>query len=118
MFNKEQLRELEEHFVNNQYPSYRAREDLAARLNLEEYKVQVRSHPHPPSPQLYQGQLPPWHLPRATSGGQLSAPPTSKGPERGPGSLRKQGLSWGPGLRASGNPGSPSGRPPSWRSSS
>ncbi|XP_045019170.1 homeobox protein prophet of Pit-1-like [Bubalus bubalis] len=41
VFNKEQLRELEEHFVNNQYPSYRAREDLAARLNLEEYKVQV-----------------------------------------------------------------------------
>ncbi|KAM7232850.1 hypothetical protein CapIbe_014986 [Capra ibex] len=41
VFNKEQLLELEEHFVNNQYPSYRAREDLAARLNLEEFKVQV-----------------------------------------------------------------------------
>ncbi|XP_055267140.1 tetrapeptide repeat homeobox protein 2-like [Moschus berezovskii] len=40
VFNKEQLRELEEHFLNNQYPSYRAREDLAARINLEEYKVQ------------------------------------------------------------------------------
>ncbi|XP_060996634.1 tetrapeptide repeat homeobox protein 2-like [Dama dama] len=41
VFNKEQLHVLEEHFVNDQYPSYRAREDLAARLNLEEYKVQV-----------------------------------------------------------------------------
>ncbi|KAF4011391.1 hypothetical protein G4228_002112 [Cervus hanglu yarkandensis] len=40
VFNKEQLHVLEEHFINDQYPSYRAREDLAARLNLEEYKVQ------------------------------------------------------------------------------
>ena len=116
MFNKEQLLELEEHFVNNQYPSYRAREDLAARLNLEEFKVQVRSHSL--SAQPYQGQLPPWQLPRAASGGQLSAPPRSKGPEHGPGSLRKQGLCWGPDVRASGNPGGPSGRPPFWRSSS
>lgn len=50
MFNKEQLHVLEEHFINDQYPSYRAREDLAARLNLEEYKVQVRSHAPPPPP--------------------------------------------------------------------
>ncbi|KAI4534995.1 hypothetical protein MG293_015855 [Ovis ammon polii] len=48
VFSKEQLRELEEHFVNNQYPSYRAREDLAARLNLEEFQVQnLLSAPNP-----------------------------------------------------------------------
>ncbi|XP_035555652.1 tetrapeptide repeat homeobox protein 2-like [Canis lupus baileyi] len=38
---KEQLQELERHFMTNQYPSYQERLALAARLHLEEHQVQV-----------------------------------------------------------------------------
>ncbi|XP_064346087.1 tetrapeptide repeat homeobox protein 2 [Camelus dromedarius] len=41
VYTKEQLEMLEEHFKKNDYPGYQERLGLAAKLNLEEHKVQV-----------------------------------------------------------------------------
>ncbi|XP_074226936.1 tetrapeptide repeat homeobox protein 2-like [Camelus bactrianus] len=41
VYTTEQLKVLEEHFRKNEYPGYQDREVLAARLNLQEHKVQV-----------------------------------------------------------------------------
>ncbi|EPY77351.1 hypothetical protein CB1_001271001 [Camelus ferus] len=40
VYTTEQLKVLEEHFRKNEYPGYQDREVLAARLNLQEHKVQ------------------------------------------------------------------------------
>ena len=113
MFNREQLHALEEHFVNDQYPSYRAREDLAARLNLEEYKVQVRSHPPPPAvPTAVPGPAPTLALTTRRIRGPAFRPSVVPGAPARPWVTQGARALPGPDPRASGNPASPSGRPP------
>ncbi|KAJ1073451.1 hypothetical protein K5549_018357, partial [Capra hircus] len=41
VYSKEQLEELKEAFLKNEYPSYQDRLRLAARLHLDEHRVQV-----------------------------------------------------------------------------
>ncbi|KAG5200951.1 hypothetical protein JEQ12_005485 [Ovis aries] len=43
VYRKEQLEELKEAFLKNQYPSYQDRLRLAARLHLDEHRVQETS---------------------------------------------------------------------------
>lgn len=49
MYSKEQSEALKEAFLRTEYPSYRDRLRLAARLHLDEHRVQVRA-PRPPGP--------------------------------------------------------------------
>ena len=49
MYSKEQSEALKEAFLRTEYPSYRARVRLAAKLHLDEHRVQVRApRPGPP----------------------------------------------------------------------
>ncbi|XDB60214.1 hypothetical protein AB1E18_013594 [Capra hircus] len=48
VYSKEQLEELKEAFLKNEYPSYQDRLRLAARLHLDEHRVQHFTEPSSP----------------------------------------------------------------------